>query len=76
MAISSVLSTGIQGVQAAMNRSDLAAGRIAQFGASQGASDLAGPMVDLKVSEFEVKASAAVIKTGDQMLGTLLDIKA
>lgn len=38
--------------------------------------DLATSIVDLKIGEIQVKASAAVIKTADEILGTIVDIKA
>lgn len=73
---SSVLGTGIQGVQAGMARANDAAGKIARFGTTEQDTDLATPIVDLKTSELQVKASAAVVKTADDMIGTLIDIKA
>lgn len=74
MMINSVLSAGMQGLQAGVNRANQAGGRIAQSSASS--DDLAPPIVDLKISELQVKASANVIKAADQMLGALIDIKA
>ncbi len=76
MAINSVLSTGVQGVQAGMQRANRAAGEIARAGTTEQSGDLATPIVDLKRSELQVKASAAVIKTADDMMGTLIDIRA
>jgi len=37
-------------------------------------SSLNQSIVDLKVAEFQAKASAEVIKTADDILGTLLDV--
>lgn len=37
---------------------------------------LAESIVDLKVSENQVQASAAVVRTADEVLGTIVDIKA
>ncbi|WP_448547001.1 hypothetical protein [Thalassotalea fusca] len=37
-------------------------------------SDLNQEIVDLKVAEFQAKASAEVIKTADDMVGSLLDV--
>lgn len=76
MAVNSILSTGVQGVQAGMQRANRAAGEIARAGTSAEGGDLATPIVDLKLSELQVKASAAVIKTADEVVGTLIDIKA
>jgi hypothetical protein len=76
MAVNSILSTGVQGVQAGMQRANRAAGEIARAGTSEEGGDLATPIIDLKLSELQVKASAAVIKTADEVVGTLIDIKA
>lgn len=72
----SLLATGVQGLQAGLNRANQAAGAIARNGTTEQGGDLATPIVDLKRSEIQVKASAAVIKTADELVGTLIDIKA
>lgn len=41
-----------------------------------GLTDITTAAVELKMSEHQVKASTAVIKTADEMMGTLIDIKA
>lgn len=76
MSVGSILSSGLQGVQAGISRTDRAGGQIARAGATNGAVDLAAPIVDLKVGEIQVKASLAAIKAGDEMLGSLIDIRA
>lgn len=38
--------------------------------------DLNQSIVDLKVAEFQAKSSAQVIKTADEVLGTLVDVTA
>lgn len=73
---SSVLATGVQGVQTGMANASDAAGKIARLGTTEKDGDFVTPMVDLKQSELQVKASAAVIKSADEMIGTLIDIKA
>jgi len=72
----SVLSSGVQGLQAGLSRANQAAGQIARSGTTEENGDLATPIVDLKSSELQVKASAAVIKTADDLLGTLIDTTA
>ena len=42
---------------------------------SQQIPDLNQASVDLKVAEFQAKASADVIQTADETLGTLLDVR-
>jgi len=49
---------------------------ITQNTASGDLSDLNQSIVDLKVAEFQARASANVIKTADSVLGTLLDVSA
>ncbi len=43
--------------------------------ASGDLSDINQSIVDLKVAEFQAKASADVIQTADETLGTLLDVR-
>lgn len=76
VSVNSVLSSGVQGIQAGLNRANQAAGQIARSGTTDENGDLATPIVNLKASELQVKASAAVIKTADELLGTLIDTKA
>lgn len=78
MSIGSVLSTGLQGVQTGLNQANKAAGEIARFGTTAGNSigDLTTSLVNLKAGELQTKASAAVVKTADQVLGTLIDVRA
>ena len=52
------------------------AATISQNTVSGDLSNLNQSIVDLKVAEFQAKASANVIKTADEMLGTLLDVSA
>jgi hypothetical protein len=72
----SVLSSGLQGLQTGLNKANQAAGQIARSGTTEPNGDLASSIVDLKSSELQVKASAAVIKTADDLLGTLIDTTA
>jgi flagellar hook-associated protein FlgK len=80
--LSNPLSIGLQGVQDGMAGMENAARKIARGGAdgpqgsAEGAGNLIEPMVELKVYERSVEASAQVVKTADETLGTLLDIMA
>lgn len=73
---SNVLATGLQGLQGGVARANDAAGKIARAGTTDPDGDLTTPLVQLKSSELQVKASAAVVKSADDMIGTLIDIKA
>ena len=78
--ISNTLATGIQGIQDGMHGMENAALKIARSGvdgpqgSASGGSSLLEPIVDLKLYERSVEASAQVVKTADETLGTLLNI--
>ncbi|MFO7787112.1 MAG: flagellar biosynthesis protein FlgE [Halospina sp.] len=88
--ISNSLSIGVNGVQDAQRGMQDAASRIARSGttdappqeavapdrASAGEDSLAGSIVDLKVNQRNAEASVEVVRTADEMVGTLLDERA
>ena len=76
MSISSIIPSGLRGIQAGIARADVAAGQIARANSPTASGDLATAIVGLKVGELQVKASASVVRSGDQMLGTLIDTMA
>lgn len=87
MDVHSAFNSGLAGFQDASARVNNASSRIANAGMAetpQGSGDLSSPverkaisltpeLVNLKVAEFQAKASAKVISTADDMLGTLID---
>lgn len=80
--ISNTLGIGIQGVQEGLQGMEASARRIARGGADgpQGTAADTGaliePVIDLELYERSVQASAQVVRTADETLGTLLDINA
>lgn len=74
MTISTSLSMGLQGIQAGMQRVSIAGSRIAVNAAD--AEVLATNAVEQMSGRHQVGLSAQVVKTADQMLGTLIDLKA
>lgn len=79
--ISNTLATGVQGILDGMAGMEHAARRIARAG-TEASPDTAGegtglvqPVLDLQLYERSVEASARVVKTADETLGTLLDIR-
>ena len=74
MTISSSLSAGLQGIQAGMQQVNLAGGRIAAQAVD--AEVLATNAVEQMSGRHQLELSAQVVKTADQMLGTLIDLKA
>ncbi|MGM0952031.1 MAG: flagellar basal body rod C-terminal domain-containing protein [Pseudomonadota bacterium] len=80
--ITNTLGIGIQGIQDGMAGMENSARKIARGGAdgpqgtADGAGNLAEPMIEMNLYERSVEASAQVVKTADETLGTLLDLKA
>ncbi len=80
--ISNTLGIGLQGVQEGLQGMENSARKIARGGAdgpqgtAAGAGGLIEPLIDLKLYERSVQASAQIVKTADETLGTLLDIDA
>jgi flagellar basal body rod protein FlgC len=73
--ISSIYSTAVYGLNTATNRFNTTAQKIANYGTgTPGSDDLAENAVDLISEKTAFKANALVLKSADQMLGSLLDI--
>ena len=82
---SSLLGIGVAGMQQSLGRIDTAASNIARAGISDSSGeggvntgmsnvDLASNMVDMKFNQHVFDASANVVKTADEMIGTVLDM--
>jgi hypothetical protein len=71
MSISSILSNGMQSMQASINRTAIAGSNL-----NVESGDYAAKMVGMNQGSIEAKASANVIKTGDEILGTMIDLRA
>lgn len=80
MDIGSVVNQGLIGMQKSQSSMLQSAQQIAQAGTTQrsnpSANDLVEPLVNLKVQAQVFDSSAKVVKTADETIGTLLDIKA
>jgi hypothetical protein len=90
MEIQPAFSSGLQGIQQANQSLDRTAFDIARArpevtnesslssgfnGQNQSHPDLSESVVDLKVAEYQAKSSVNVLKSADEALGTLLDIR-
>jgi hypothetical protein len=74
MTISTAISAGLAGVQTGMNRVAIAGSRVA---VSIGdASALAASVVEQIEGKHQVDMSANVIKAADEMLGSIIDVRA
>lgn len=86
--VSSALQVGLGGLQDSLRRMERAAGQVAGVPVpnpqTSGApetlrapdADLVQGLVDLKQGELAAGASVSVIRTADDVLGTLLDVMA
>ena len=78
MQIPSALSSALYGIQKGLTGIDKDAAQIASTGAfnSQNPADFAQPLVDLQSNRLQVEMSAKVMKSLDETIGTLLDVRA
>jgi hypothetical protein len=67
----STLAQAASGLQSGFDRLHRAADRVARSGVPE-----PGDVVDLMRARHEVSAGAAVVRTSDDMIGTLLDVLA
>lgn len=88
--MSNTMSIGVNGVQDAQLGMQDAASRIARNGTTEraqqsggeqasargGGESLAEPIVDLQMNQRNAEASVEVVRTADEMVGTLLDERA
>lgn len=81
--INNSFAIGIQGVQDGMVGMENSARKIARAGAdgpqgtnTESGNSLVEPIVELNLYARSVEASAQVVKTADETVGTLLDIMA
>ena len=84
MNISSTFTSGLAGFQKASTQLDNASARIAQASIAGNSSashessssspiSISTELINMKVAEMQAKASAKVIGSADDMLGTLID---
>tara|TARA_R110002072_G_scaffold1130_11_gene9492 strand:+ start:1070 stop:1306 length:237 start_codon:yes stop_codon:yes gene_type:complete len=75
MNVNSTLQSGLQGIQSATQGVERAAKDIVRSGTdgAVGQNNVVESLVDLQLYERSVQASAKVVKTADEVLGTILD---
>lgn len=80
MDIGSVINQGLTGMQRSQTEMARSAQQIAEAGTTQRdnpeKNDLVEPLLNLKVQSHIFDASAKVVKTANETIGTLLNIKA
>lgn len=75
MQIDSALNSGYMGLQKATQQVDESSARLAQLSTTPNQVDPTTELVSLKVAEQGGQVAAEVVKTADEMMGTLLDIR-
>ena len=71
MEIQNSTANALQGIQNAQNKATEASKEIAQPN-----SDKVKPLVDLNQANLETQANSKVLKTTDEMVGSIIDLKA
>ncbi len=80
----SALNAGQQGIRKGLNgikknAHDIANANSREVSSSAqqtaGPKDVTQPLVDLKLNKLQVQASAKVVQTGSDMIGSLIDMK-
>ena len=73
--ISTTFNSSVTGIQRGLEGLNRNASSIAQAAKGEG-KDIVQPMVESKVNQRQVEANVEVLKTQDEMLGSLLDERA
>ena len=80
MTLSSVMQTGLNGMLNSQSEIQKSAEQIVRAGTvdsdTSTATDFAEPIINMKIEQRVFDASAKIVKTADEMLGTLMDIRA
>jgi hypothetical protein len=79
MGVLAVQNEAIQGIQRGLDGMRRNASQIAsadQLNRAGQETDLAGSLVDMQQNKVQVQASAEVVSAMDEVLGTLIDIRA
>ena len=78
MGVLSIQSSAVQGIQRGLDGMRKNAAEIASAGQLNHAgqeTDLAGALINLQQNKVQVQASAKVVSTMDEVIGTLIDTR-
>ena len=75
MLIGSAIGAGLSGMMSGIRRVNTAGNQTAEAAANGNTANLAEAMVEQRAGEIQVKAAANVVKAGDKMIGTIIDIR-
>lgn len=74
MKVDNAMSTAVNGIKRGLDGLERNADEVARASKGDG-SDVATPLVESKMNQRQVEANVAMVKTMDEVLGTLLDEK-
>ena len=72
----SAINTGINGINQGLGNLRRDASAVAQAVSSEQNTDVASALVNIKLDSLQIEASAKVVETVHDMLGSLLDVTA
>jgi hypothetical protein len=70
----SIVNIGLLGMQRGLEDAEINSARVVNAFLPESTEDAVEPLVALQLDKRQVEASARVVKIGDEMLGTVLDI--
>ena len=74
--MSDTVASALTGIDSGFERMNRSANRVARLGDGNADVDLAREIVEQKVVGAEVQAGAAMVRSAEEMQGTLLDVLA
>ena len=69
------LQSGLSGIQSGMQSLSRNVAKIADADAIQSGADLTEPLVNMLLDKQQIQASAKVVETSSDMIGSILDLK-
>jgi hypothetical protein len=75
MNVDNTMTTAVNGIKRGLDDLERNANEVARASKGEG-GDVATPLVESKMNQRQVETNVAMVKTTDEILGTLLDEKA
>ncbi|MGL4205119.1 MAG: flagellar biosynthesis protein FlgE [Aeromonadaceae bacterium] len=75
MEINSAVNSGYLGLQRATQQVDASSSQIAKVATQSNKAEEAKELVNLNIAEQNAAASAKVVKSADEVMGTVIDVR-
>jgi hypothetical protein len=72
--MNSILNIGLQGIRRGLESAEINSFRVVDSFLPDSTEDPVEPLVALQADKRQVQASLRIVKTGDEMIGAVLDI--